>query len=91
MNKYRYVVAICILCTMLFLLFPHSAYASSMGSGLSRLDCTFYIDPGTGSLILQLLIGAMVGGWYVAKNYWLRIKSFFSKLGKADARHDPME
>ena len=38
-----------------------------------------YLDPGTGSLLIQLAIGALAGGWYVMKNYWTRIKYFFNK------------
>ena len=47
----------------------------------------YYLDPGTGSLLIQLAIGALVGGWIVIKNYWVRIKRFFNKLfttGKKD-------
>ena len=33
-----------------------------------------YIDPGTGSMILQSLIGALVGGVIVLKVYWTKIK-----------------
>ncbi len=47
----------------------------------------YYLDPGTGSLLIQLAIGALAGGWYVIKNYWVRIKHFFTQLfttGKKD-------
>lgn len=40
----------------------------------------YYLDPGTGSLLIQLAIGALAGGWYIIKNYWVRIKHFFNKL-----------
>ena len=33
-----------------------------------------YIDPGTGSMILQSLIGALVGVGIVLKVYWTKIK-----------------
>ena len=33
-----------------------------------------YIDPGTGSMILQSLIGALVGVVIVLKVYWTKIK-----------------
>jgi hypothetical protein len=38
-----------------------------------------YIDPGSGSLILQILIGGSLAGLLFIKNFWLRIKSFFRK------------
>ena len=39
-----------------------------------------YIDPGTGSLIIQVLIGVVAGATVAAKIYWSRIKHFFMKL-----------
>ena len=33
-----------------------------------------YLDPGTGSMILQSLIGALVGVGIVLKVYWTKIK-----------------
>jgi len=37
-----------------------------------------YIDPGTGSLILQSIIGAIAGGLVVLKLYWHRLKGYFA-------------
>ncbi len=39
-----------------------------------------YIDPGTGSLIIQVIIGFLVGGLVGAKVFWNRIKGFFRRL-----------
>ncbi len=39
-----------------------------------------YIDPGTGSLIIQLLIGGTVGGLFLIKMYWKKVKTFFVKV-----------
>ena len=38
-----------------------------------------YLDPGTGSLIAQALIGAIAGSFMFCKLYWSKIKTFFSK------------
>ncbi len=38
-----------------------------------------YIDPGTGSLLLQLLIGGVVAFGLFFKNFWYKISSFFKK------------
>jgi len=46
-----------------------------------------YIDPGTGSLIIQVLIGALVGGLVVAKIFWSRIKIFFKGLFSSGSKH----
>jgi len=44
-----------------------------------------YLDPGSGSFLIQLLIGALVGGLVLLKTYWNRIRAFFtrSSAGKA--------
>ncbi len=39
-----------------------------------------YIDPGTGSLIIQILLAALVGAGFATKIFWTKIKSFFSKV-----------
>jgi hypothetical protein len=36
-----------------------------------------YIDPGSGSYILQMIIAAVLGVSFFFKNFWLTIKSFF--------------
>lgn len=38
-----------------------------------------YVDPGSGSLLFQLLISGLVGFIAFVKIYWNKIKSFFSK------------
>ena len=37
-----------------------------------------YIDPGTGSYLLQILIAGILGAAFALKIYWARIKSFLS-------------
>lgn len=39
-----------------------------------------YIDPGAGSLMLQVLLASFVGGLFMLKVYWRRIKTFVSKV-----------
>jgi len=39
-----------------------------------------YLDPGTGSYILQLLIGALFGAMFTMKIFWRKIKNFFTHL-----------
>ncbi len=58
-------------------------FHSSLFPGLACLLCLFplsaqaYIDPGTGSLLLQGLIGAVAGVMVAASLYWSKIKRFF--------------
>jgi len=39
-----------------------------------------YIDPGSGSLVLQIILGALVGFGITLKVYWHRLKEKFSSL-----------
>lgn len=57
-----------ILCafTLFFLAFPPPAQA--------------YLDPGTGSYLIQILIATIVGGLLAVKVYWGKIKAFFTHL-----------
>jgi hypothetical protein len=43
------------------------------------LSGTLYLDPGSGSFLLQLLIAAIAGIALAVKIYWRRIYSFFKK------------
>ena len=38
-----------------------------------------YLDPGSGSFILQLLLAALVGGAFIIKTYWKKIIGIFRK------------
>ena len=42
-----------------------------------------YLDPGTGSILLQGLIGGIAGGLVVIRLYWGKIKTFFGKKGSS--------
>ncbi len=43
-----------------------------------------YIDPGTGSYVLQLIIAALVGVSFSIKIFWKKIVRIFRKDKKAD-------
>jgi len=51
---------------LLSFLFPRPVYA--------------YIDPGTGSIIIQVLIGSLVGGLAIVGIFWRQVTSFFKRL-----------
>lgn len=38
-----------------------------------------YLDPGSGSYILQVLIGFALAGIYALKHYWAKIRNLFTK------------
>ena len=52
-----------VLLTLYWLLFPPPTYA--------------YIDPGTGSYIVQVVIAGLLGALVSLRIYWARIKAFF--------------
>ena len=41
-----------------------------------------YIDPGTFSIVLQAIIGAVAAAGVAIKIYWYKFKSFFKKKDK---------
>lgn len=45
-------------------------------------DSYAYLDPGTGSIILQGLIAGIAGAATVASLYWHKIKAFFSSSSR---------
>jgi len=45
-----------------------------------------YLDPGSGSMLLQLLLGGVAGVVVVFKLYWERLKSF---LNRRDTNEQP--
>jgi|TARA_B110000093_G_C12552374_1_gene238419 uncharacterized membrane protein len=53
-----------------FFLFTSSAHA--------------YLDPGTGSIILQAIVGAFAAFFSTLYIFWEKVKIFFSKVFKKD-------
>ncbi|MDH3690783.1 MAG: hypothetical protein OEU36_15150, partial [Gammaproteobacteria bacterium] len=48
-----------------------------------------YLDPGTGSILLQGLIAAIAAGLVVIKLYWQKVKAFlFGRSEKASSPAD---
>ena len=45
----------------------------------SLFDAWAYLGSGTGSVLLQLLVGGLGGALVVAKLYWHRLKRFFTR------------
>ena len=50
-----------------------------------------YLDPGTGSVILQLLLGGVAGVLIVLKLYWQNFKSVFRRKEPKDGNRPPSE
>ena len=49
---------------------------------LTAQDTYAYLDPGTGSMILQVVVGTIVGAFMAIKLYWSRLREFFRKMIK---------
>ncbi len=45
-----------------------------------------YLDPGTGSLFIQAIIGAVVGGLFVFRSFLAKIAMKFRGRGKQDEK-----
>ncbi len=43
-----------------------------------------YLDPGSGSILIQLLIAALLGIGIAARSYWSTIKGWFGIKSKAE-------
>jgi len=43
-----------------------------------------YVDPGSGSYLVQAIIAAILGFLFYFKTIWWRIKSFFTRKKKDD-------
>jgi hypothetical protein len=59
-------------------------------SGPDAIDYS-YLDPGTGSIIIQVVIGVAVGGLATIGIFWTRVRTFLKKLlsrNKQDNRID---
>lgn len=47
---------------------------------ISTKQAHAYLDPGSGSYILQFILAGFVGGLFALKTFWLQIKTFITNL-----------
>ena len=43
-----------------------------------------YVDPGSGSYLVQVIIAAILGALFYFKNLWWQIKAFFTRPKKEE-------
>ena len=48
-----------------------------------------YLDPGTGSILLQVLIGGVAGLGVIVKLYWHRLRALFGSRKKGPREEPP--
>ena len=56
--------------------------------GLFVSDAYAYIDPGSGSMFIQVIIGALVGVGIAIKMYWTKLKFKFSLMRASRSKND---
>ena len=44
------------------------------------VNCYAYMDPATGSIILQAIVGLLAAGLFAIKTYWYKIKKLYLSL-----------
>ena len=61
------------------------------GMGVAVPEAHAYLDPGSGSLLLQILLGGLAGIGVLAKLYWHRIREFFGVRDTEDREREEKE
>ena len=56
----------------------------ALASFIITTDAYAYIDPGTGTIIIQAIVGALAAGAVTIKIYWYKLKAFFTKKKDKD-------
>lgn len=80
MTRYRTIATSTLLCILILSAFPPRAQA--------------YLDPGTGSYLLQVLLAGLLGALVAVKLFWRHIASFIRGLtsrGRKPAESNPDE
>jgi len=47
-----------------------------------------YLDPGTGSYIIQMVVAGVLGALFAVKVFWVRIRLFLGRVFSRGPRHD---
>jgi hypothetical protein len=55
-----------------------------------NLSRNAYLDPGSGSYLLQILLAALLGSMFFFRSFWAKILKFFRK-GSKDTQETPEE
>lgn len=74
MKNFTNISTILIVLALFYLVFTEKVYA--------------YLDPGTGSYILQLIIASLLGGLFALKMFWSKVKNFFVNLFSSKHKYE---
>lgn len=80
MNGVRRLGIALVVLVSLFLISSQTVYASVDAGTFGQSAYAYYIDPGTGSIIIQVLIGVVVAAGGLIGVYRTRVKNFFANL-----------
>lgn len=80
MNRLKYPGVTLAVVISLFVIFSQTVYASIDVGTSEQAAYAYYIDAGTGSIIIQVLVGAFVGGLALIGVYRVRVKNFLTNL-----------
>lgn len=64
-------------------------FASHLLSGLATPEP--YLDPGSGSILLQLLLAALLGAGVILRSQWSKIKTLFKGKNASEEDEDDEE
>jgi hypothetical protein len=73
---------------MLFHMFNSSIFTSLLAALPGKAAA--YLDPGSGSFILQVIIASLVGIGFTLRAYWGKITKFFRKDGQDELEDDDL-
>ena len=63
---------------------PIALAAAALVLSATRADA--YLDPGSGSYVLQIVLASLLGAAFAVKAFWFRIRNFFASLVTRDSR-----
>lgn len=58
---------------------------------VSIKDAYAYLDPGSGSYVIQLIIAGLLGGLYALKVFWSKVKNFFVNVFSRGNKNEKTE
>ncbi len=58
-------------------------------SALAAAPALAYLDPGTGSYVFQMVAAALVSVGFLARAYWHRLRSLFTRRDRSSPQAPP--
>ena len=55
------------------------------------VDAFAYLDPGTGSIVLQSIIAGIAVAWFTIRTYWYKLMKLFGKKSPKNLLEDEVD